>query len=95
MPAKGKVAKHSMTVGVLRSGKVCSIRIARAPKRLASRCGPTGGAIGLDRKMCSDGDVVTTTMTTRRYKRTIRRTQTCTPLALHDGLMPIISFTSR
>ncbi len=89
-----KVAKHSITLGVLRSGNVCSIRIIDAGNSLASGCGPTGGAMGLDRSICSAYDITTTTITTRRYKRTIRRTRTCNPLGVHDDLIPIVSFTS-
>lgn len=94
VPLTDNVAKGSITRGVLRSGNVCSIHMADAPNVLASRCGPTGGAIGLDRKMCKDGDITTTTITTRRYKRTIRRTHTCTPLGVHSTLIPIIRFSS-
>lgn len=94
VPLAGNVAKGRITRGVLHSGNVCSIAIADASNVLASRCGPVGGAMGLDRKICNDTDITTTTMTTRRYKRTMRRTQKCTPLHVHSTLIPIMRFSS-
>lgn len=89
-----KVAKQRTTRRVLEEGKVCSIRIARVTKGLASRCSPEGGALTLSSPICGSASMTTVKITTRRYNRTMRRFRKCTPLSVHKTLIPIMGFNS-
>lgn len=89
-----KLANTSTTEQVLHVSKVASIAMMPVSNDLASRCSPKDGGLTLSRSMCSGASITTVKITTRRYKRTVRRTAGCIPLGLHSTVIPITGVNS-